>query len=200
MIRAVLLLVLALAASPVRAQDAYAEMLDYLTSARIEGHAFARAGGAIAVNQAAGDTNLQTNLRAIAVGERAQATVHVLQAQDDRHDRPTHAQAVIGGRAFEGAGGLVAINQASGSGNAETNAVAMTVAGPGTRDAQGDQTSGIASAGMPRVAAGARSTVVRRAAVTADAFRGFEGALQLNQIAGSGNATLNQLVLSVQGP
>lgn len=200
MIRACALLLLVLAASPAQAQDTYAEMLDYLTSARIEGHAFARAGGAIAVNQAAGDANLQSNLRAVAVGGRAQATVHALQAQDDRYDSPAQAQALIGGRAFAGAGGLVAINQASGSGNAETNAVAITLAGPGTRGAQGAHTSGIAPAGVPRAAAGARTAVVRRAAVTADAFRGFEGALQLNQIAGSGNTTLNQMALSVQGP
>jgi hypothetical protein len=35
-------------------------------------------------------------------------------------------------------------------------------------------------------------------AVEASALQGFDGVLQLNQIAGSGNATANQLSISVQ--
>ena len=183
----------------------YEAMLGYLAGNRIDGNAFAGASGAIAVNSAAGDLNRQANLRAFATGSRAQADIAVgghAQGDDDIHDTPVLALATIGGNAFAGAHGLVSINQASGSANVERNLVALTLADQGIREA-GDEA--LASDGA-LAWAGERGTGASRmpqsgmrgVAVEATALRGFEGVLQLNQVAGSGNATGNLLGVSVQ--
>lgn len=187
-----------------QARDDYAEMLGYLAQTRIDQNALAGSSGAIAVNQAAGDLNQQANLRAIAIGGHAIATVDARQHRDaDTYDTPAHASAVIGGSALAGASGIASINQASGSGNAETNAVSLALAQQGTRGEQDGpmSASAFASAERRRAPGPAGKTASRNVAVEATALRGFEGVLQLNQIAGSANATGNRLMLSIStGP
>lgn len=203
--RTYVLLAAALAATPTMAMaqsgDDYTQMLGYLADSRIDGRALSNASGAIAVNQAAGDLNLQANLRAMANGGRAQAQVQAIQIHaGDRYDTPLHASATLGGDALSGASGIASINQASGSGNTELNAVAATLADQGIRETNDDTLASFASAGGQGEAADGQPGGTRSVGVESTALRGFGGVLQLNQIAGSGNATGNQLSLSVQNP
>lgn len=199
---------LAVLAAPAHAQqapDEYEDMLGYLAQTRIDDHALAGASGAIAVNMAAGDLNQQANLRSIAVGGHAHATATALQrSQGDMGTVPDHAVAVISGNALQGAGGLASINQASGTGNAELNAVTVALAQRGIRETTDEMLAGVdfASAGQQHHrGSGAADAGTRDVAVDATALQGFEGVMQLNQIAGSGNATGNSLLMSVQtGP
>ncbi len=192
-------------AAPLLAQsraDAYAGMLSYLsTDAHIDGNALAGANGAITVNQAAGDLNLQANLHSFASGRNATASVSATQRHlSDVFDTPMQASARIAGNALAGASGIASINQASGSGNAELNSVTATLAAQGIREASDDamaSSSALASAGGQPAVNDPR--VTRRVGVEASALRGFDGVLQLNQIAGSGNATENRFSISVQG-
>lgn len=182
--------------------DGYAGMLAYLSSdSRIDGQALAGATGSIKLNQAAGDMNLQANLHSLASGERAIASVETSQRhRAETFDHPLRASAFIAGNALAGASGIASINQASGGGNSEVNAVTATLAAQGIREATDEAmaaSSAIASAGGQPVANDPRAS--RRVGVEASALRGFGGVLQLNQIAGSGNATENRLSLSVQG-
>ena len=184
----------------VRASDSYADMLGYLAQTRIDGQALSGSRGAIAVNMSAGDLNQQANLRAIAVGANAQAQVDLRQrSENDQYDAPVHASATIGGSALSGAGGIASINQASGSGNAEFNAVSLALAEQGIRETPDNllSTSASASAERQTVPGPAGRTASRNVAVEATALRGFEGVLQLNQIAGSANETGNVLTLSI---
>jgi hypothetical protein len=110
------------------------------------------------------------------------------------------ASAGIGGQALAGGSGLASINQASGSSNAQLNAVAAVLTAQGIREATDDalSTAVSASAGgqhpgnTPPSGGGTRSV-----GVESSAMRGYQGVMQLNQAAGSGNATGNQLLLSV---
>ena len=184
-----------------RASDeGYAEMLGYLAQTRIDGQALTGSRGAIAVNMSAGDLNQQANLRAIAVGANAQTQVDLRQhSNNDTYDLPLQASATIGGSALSGAGGIASINQASGSGNAEFNAVSLVLAEQGIREAPDQLLSSSVSASAERqtVPGPAGRTASRNVAVEATALRGFEGVLQLNQIAGSANEIGNVLTLSV---
>ena len=113
-----------------------------------------------------------------------------------------HASATIGGDALAGASGMASINQASGSGNAEMNVITATLAQQGIRETSEEalaSVGSIASAGGQGSVDAPGSPGTRRVGVEASALRGFDGVLQLNQIAGSGNATDNQLSISVQG-
>jgi len=184
------------------AGDSYAGMLSYLSAdSRIDGNALAAANGSIKVNQAAGELNLQANLHSMASGEQASAEVRASQRrQSNVFNTPMQASASIGGNALAGASGIASINQASGGGNAELNSVSATLAARGIREASDDamaSSSALASAGEQPVVNDPRTT--RRVGVEASALRGFDGVLQLNQIAGSGNATENRLSVSVQG-
>ncbi len=182
--------------------EGYERMLAYLSAnSRIEGNALAGATGAIAVNQASGDLNLQANLHSLANGGRAMANVSALQRrQSDTWNSPMQASASIAGNALAGASGIASINQASGGGNTELNAVTATLATQGIREASDEamaSSNAFASAGGQRAASDPRIT--RRVSVDASAMRGFDGVLQLNQIAGSANAAENRLSISVQG-
>lgn len=182
----------------------YEATLGWLADSRIDGQVFSSARGSIAVNQAAGDLNLQANLRSIAIGTHAQADVLAIQRQQgNRANTPTHATAVIGGHALQGASGIASINQASGSGNIELNTVSVALAQQGIREASDDflSVSGIASArGAYTVTEpGDRTTQTRKVGVEGTALQGFEGVLQLNQVAGMANATENRLQVTVGG-
>ena len=204
-ISAALLVVAVSVAADAHAQsgpDSYSGMLSYLsTDARIEGGALAGANGSIKINQAAGDLNLQANLHSMANGEQASASVRSLQQrQSNLYNSPMQATATIGGNALAGAGGIASINQASGGGNAELNSVTATLAAQGIREASDEAMASsevLASAGGQPIVTDPRAT--RRVGVEASALRGFDGVLQLNQIAGSGNATENRFSISVQG-
>lgn len=181
--------------------SSYATMLGYLDDSRINGHAFAGVNGATAVNLSAGDLNQQANLRAFAVGGHAQVTITSNQAhRDDHADAPLHASASIAGTAFARGRGIVSINQASGSGNTELNAVAATLAQQGIRETTDGSLSAAISAsarGQPSTRSHGPGNGTRSVAVEASAMKGFDGVLQLNQVAGSGNTTGNQLLLVV---
>lgn len=192
------------AAQPVQAQLDYAPALAYLASSRIDERSFAGAHGVIGINQAAGDDNLQANLRSIAIGELAIALAAGQQTHaNSQFDTPQSATASIGGNALAGASGLASINQASGSGNAELNLVAVTSASQGmdeTTDAQLSFVASIPAGGQAPLPTSVAGTGTRGVAVESTALQGFGGLLQLNQVAGSGNATNNQFGLSVQPP
>lgn len=196
-----LLLLLAAAPWTTRADD-YSGMLAYLDVARIDGHALAGASGAIAVNQAAGDLNLQANLRGIAHGGLADVSISAQQQQRGNRvlSAPMEASALIGGNALAGASGIASINQASGIANTTLNVVSATLARQGIRES--DDTAlaaeGSALAGGRDDAGRGVTTGTRSAGVASTALRGFDGVLQLNQIAGSGNETANVLGLVVQ--
>lgn len=190
-----------LVAGQARAADDYDQMLGYLAQTRIEDRALAGASGAIGVNMAAGDLNQQANLRGLAIGDGA-AMVQISASQtrsDDVYDVPLAASATIGGAALAGASGIASINQASGSGNAEQNAVALVLAQQGIRETPDSLlSSGVAASAERQIAFNpAGRTASRKVAVEATALRGFEGVFQLNQIAGSANETGNVLTLSL---
>ena len=183
-------------------EDGYDALLGYLATTDIADRALAGASGAIAVNQAAGDLNMQANVRALASGEHADASATARQLRsNDRFDTPRQASVGSRGQALSGTSGIVAINQASGSGNAEINLVTAVLAAQGIRETGDEGLSFVsASAGEQNSTdPGASANGARSVAVEATALQGFNGVLQLNQVAGSGNAASNQLALDFRG-
>lgn len=199
---AVALMLLASTLAHAGTDDSYAAMLGYLDNSNINGQAFQGANGVLATNMAAGDQNEQANMRAFSSGQFAQIAILAQQHHlDDSANAPFNASASIGGQAYANGTGIASINQASGNGNAELNAVGATLAQQGIRETTDAYLSAVSASaggqppGNPRTqttqAGGTRSV-----AVDASAMRGFQGVLQLNQIAGSGNAISNSLLLS----
>lgn len=197
-------LLLVLAAAPALAwADDYSGMLSYLDVTRIGDRALAGASGAIMVNQASGDLNIQANLQGMATGDQANVAIA---ARQQRHadvvlSGPLQASAHIEGQALEGASGIASINQTSGIANTTLNVVSATLARQGIRETDDAAlaASDIASTGGQGDTGDGVAAGIRSVGVSASALRGFDGVLQLNQIAGARNDTANVLGLVVQG-
>lgn len=103
---------------------------------RIDGNAFANASGLIAVNQASGSANRQANSAAIAMGIKGEVIADSVLAET----LPDAAGLVTVGKnqasvrsvsvsetAFQGAHGVVQLNQTAGSGNNSANNFALRI-------------------------------------------------------------------------
>lgn len=169
--------------------------------------------GRAAINQTAGVGNAQANLAAFAISPDglALASLHAGQRIAET-DIETDAARIASGRAASAridahaladSRGLLQLNQSAGTGNRQLNAFALS----NGRIATGVVVAGLDDAALASVASattddayGAHAAPSLREAVIADdAFRGGQGVLQLNQTAGTGNASVNAIVLQLPG-
>lgn len=169
--------------------------------------------GRAAINQTAGVGNAQANLAAFAISPDglALASLHAGQRIAET-DIETDAARIASGRAASAridahaladSRGLLQLNQSAGTGNRQLNAFALS----NGRIATGVVVAGLDDAALASVAGattddayGAHAAPSLREAVIADdAFRGGQGVLQLNQTAGTGNASVNAIVLQLPG-
>lgn len=157
----------------------------------------AGARGNMAINSSSGNGNAQNNAVAIAVGGHASADLRSRQQAAGNADAGDAYRAAIGERAFHGASGIVAVNQSSGNGNAQANLVAIAA---GRYAEVSIDHLGTVSATPPTAASAGEALErnrERRAMVADSAFSGATGVVQLNQLAGSGNNTVNAFAVSV---
>lgn len=181
--------------------DSYAAMLSYLDTNTISGQVAQGTQGISSVNTAAGDANQQANLHAFALGGH---TLALLQARQHTYsneaaDASLNASARIGGNAYDNGRGIASINQVSGNGNTQLNGVVARLANQGIREATDGTLSATVSAsagGQTSSNSHAQAGGTRNVAVDPSAMEGFNGVMQLNQVAGSGNASDNVLLLS----
>lgn len=153
--------------------------------------------GALMLNQAAGDSQQQTNARAIAIGDNASAATPVEQLIDQLPPSQAgiSASAAIGGGSFSQGNGVLGINQSAGIGNQQINALRMA-----SSLAQGLDDSALAQQSVvPSNPSGAvePQSGERLVAIDADAFGSSRGVVQLNQSAGVGNRSINSLGIRV---
>lgn len=153
--------------------------------------------GRIGVNMAAGDQNAQINAAALAVsyGQGAHATLDL-----EQNVRLTEAEwahdstSTITENAFSNVTGVISVNQVSGLGNAQVNAVAIGL---------GIEGEAITEIGLASATTGYNAELAptdtghREARIDDKAFDGSSGLIQVNQLAGSGNATANSFQLNI---
>lgn len=148
------------------------------------------------VNQAAGDQQQQTNVRAISIGTDAGATTRINQRITTPADPSINATSTIGGRAFSNGNGVLGVNQSAGANNQMANVVRIGIsAGPQSVDDSALSQQNVAF--LP--GSGATGTPIgSRQVVTSDqAFTGSRGVIQVNQSAGVGNRMANTLSIRV---
>lgn len=169
----------------------------FVNQSIIEGQALGNFSGLFALNMAAGDANQQANARAIAVnlqGGASSASVIILQSLQDFHGTaPSRAVTRIEGQAFNNASGAIAINQASGVANLQSNGLVIVLGIQG--EAIGDSLLAESRSSISGLVLTGKSSDVRVVSVDDTAFRGARGLVQLNQSAGSGNISANQFAL-----
>lgn len=163
-------------------------------TAAIGGNAFGAAQGNIQVNLAAGIGNAQANLTSVAMGGSARAGAAVKQAVGSVSAASGSYAATINGHAFNAASGLISINEASGAGNAQANSIAIAIAGLGGEAVTSTALSQV-SGQAPRPMSG--SATHNHVAISDDAFAHANGLIQINQAAGSSNASANHFALEL---
>jgi hypothetical protein len=154
--------------------------------------------GVLMFNQAAGDGQQQVNTRALAIGSgtnaQAAAANNVLQSNENVPFNPAgiDASASIGGSSFANSQGVVGVNQGAGSGNQQINAMRIAV----DSLPQGLNDSALAQQSVrPSTLSGATEPQSGARIVSLDdsAFSNSRGVVQLNQSAGVGNRSINNL-------
>jgi hypothetical protein len=167
--------------------------------------------GISAINISAGDSNLQQNSTAIAVSSNSSFSASTVKpSQINQFNSSVQNigsnQTLIGEilpGAFNDGVGIVMVNQSSGSGNSQLNGAAIAIGAPGSFAAieLGDlelasQVSAVDSlqSKLTDSPDGPEMTAV----LADDAFRNSQGIVQINQVVGNGNRTVNALSMSVQ--
>jgi len=148
------------------------------------------------VNQAAGDQQQQTNVRAIAIGTDGNATTSIKQKITTPASRSINATSTIGGNSFSNGNGVLGVNQSSGANNQMVNAMRIGVSAlPQSIDDSVLSQQNVAL--LPDSGATDASKGSRQVVTSDQAFTGSRGVIQVNQSAGVGNRMANTLSIRV---
>jgi hypothetical protein len=164
-----------------------------LEQSTITGNAFQGASGSIKVNETAGNGNAQANITVLSA---TPATVTLRQTVSTGISDTGNAN--ITGNAFAGTVGAIQLNQSAGSGNAQGNVIVVQLGG-GASQLSDDALSQSVASDPPHQG----NDPPGGDTVTASgcAFHGSSGVVQINQVAGSSNRTMNSFQLQLQtGP
>ena len=159
-----------------------------------------------------GDNNLQQNSAAIAVANNGGFSASIVSpsqqnhfnsaSQDTGHGQPLKGEILSG--AFAEGVGIVMVNQSSGSGNSQLNGASIAVGAPGSFAAVelGDMELASQISAMDidsqNQLGGGQEEGIMEAVLADDAFRNAQGIVQINQVVGNGNQTVNALSMSLQ--
>jgi hypothetical protein len=148
------------------------------------------------VNQAAGDQQQQSNVRAIAIGTEAGATTIVNQRLNTPANPSMNATATIGGTSFSNGNGVLGVNQSAGANNQMANVMRISIsAAPQAIDDSVLSQQNVAL--LPSSGATGTPTGSRQVVTSDQAFTGSRGVIQVNQSAGVGNRMANTLSIRV---
>lgn len=166
-------------------------------SAVIDGDAAVNTAGRVAINQVSGGGNAQANLAALSTDAAGVVSSQVV----GRAAPGLSASSRLAGASFNGAAGLVSINQASGAGNAQVN-VAVIAPTASVMQQQSHHIEPLADSALSGVAVQSRRQDAAPAAegrqdasIASTALRNTSGVVQVNQAAGTGNVVSNVFVL-----
>jgi len=164
--------------------------------------ALERSTGITEINIASGNSSAQSNGVAIAVSRGGPAIAHVASEQiieeESGDDSENHALSLIESGAISNSTGIVMLNQSSGEGNAQINgiAIALGIEGDAIADNELDQ-----SVSNPELSSGGLDApdATHSLSMEAGAIQNGQGVIQVNQAAGSWNATANSFALRISG-
>lgn len=174
----------------------------YITESLIDGNAASGIQGATGINLVAGDANQQANAAAIAISPNGTAITSTRVHQSTalgQGNAPDISIASIRDKAFMNSTGVLSINQISGVSNAQVNGLSLSLGIDGTAITDVELSQSITGQAPDLVSNGLVSPGVRIADIEATTFENSRGIVQINQTAGSGNATRNNFALRSSG-
>lgn len=151
--------------------------------------------GNLMINQSAGDQQQQANARAISMGDHASTRIAVRQTNDRSAPGSIDAHARISGAAFSQGNGVLGVNQSAGITNQQINAFRLEL----NALPESLEDSALAQSAAPATNSGVGVPQGGERVVEMDdqAFAGSRGVVQLNQSAGVGNRSANNLSIRV---
>lgn len=165
----------------------------------LDSSALSRVTGISTTNMAAGEGNLQSNSGAISIGDVA-TTANALQQRSRIDDSLVDRQdsVSIEDRAYRHSEGWMSINQAAGLGNVQSNAfeVALGISASNLSDSSLQQVMADQQ-GLNGTEGDDSGKASRRIEVDETTFEGTRGVIQVNQSAGTGNATRNSFRMNM---
>ncbi|MBO1519222.1 hypothetical protein [Oceanisphaera pacifica] len=168
----------------------------YPNISHVEPNTLNNVTGIVGVNMAAGDSNIQSNTRSIAIGKGAQAiSKSTLSTQQLNNN--SNASVSLGKNTLHNAHGIIAINQASGSGNTQLNDITIAFGD----NAQAISDISLSANSIPnssQVNQKNNSNGIKKVELDKNSLNGATGAIQVNQIAGSGNIAVNRVSMPIQ--
>ena len=190
--------------------------LETVSQSTIAASALSGLSGVSTINVSAGDGNIQQNSAAIAVAENgglSAATINPSQNNQLNNAYQSHAQefvtshdltAEILSDAFAAGLGMMMVNQSSGSGNSQLNGVAIAIGAPGSvaavelDDRQLAAQASMAGNNLAERLEGSGESLSMEAYLAEDSFHDARGIVQINQVVGNGNRTINALSMTLQ--
>ncbi|MFT5879737.1 MAG: hypothetical protein ACI86X_000857 [Moritella sp.] len=153
--------------------------------------------GRIAINQASGDQNLQSNIHVIGPQISLEHKQEIISEKKYKRDDRSMASSVIENKAFAEAQGIISVNQVAGADNMQANlgAIAFTT---GVSMTLTDDALGLVSGSDPAVLPTDQSGN-NQAEISRGNFVNSRGVVQINQISGDSNVTTNQFSLQFPG-
>ena len=165
----------------------------------MQGDTLMNVSGAVGVNMASGDSNQQSNSGAIALGSSNAHAQNLIMQKSSIADgfTPDKASTTIQGQAFSNATGWMAVNQAAGRGNAQINGMAIAVGAAGRTLTDNNLSQILSGQQVLTVDQADTGDSQRLVEIDSTAFSGARGIMQVNQSAGTGNATSNSFELRI---
>ena len=186
--------------------------LDSISQSTIAEDALSSLSGISAINISAGENNIQQNSAAISIATNNGFSASTVSPRQENQlasatQNVNSNQALKGeirSGAFSEGLGIVMVNQSGGSGNSQVNGVAIALGAPGSFAAVelGDlelasQVSAVDKQ-LQKVLGGTAKEPSMEAMIADDSFSNAQGIVQINQVVGNGNRTVNALSVSLQ--
>ncbi len=183
--------------------------LPSISESVIEQGALDGLSGITSINITSGDGNIQQNSAAIAVSQDngySYATVDPNQDTDNSllPDHTQNLSAHILSGAFADGLGVMMVNQSSGTGNVQLNGTAIAIGGPGSEaavelsDMELAAEASATGVDVQQKTVDDKNSIVGEISLAADAFSRAQGIVQLNQVVGNGNRTVNALSMTIK--
>ena len=150
--------------------------------------------GIIGVNTAAGDNNIQTNNKSIAIGRNPQA-ISKSQLSTQALNNNGIASVRIEANTLQNAQGLIGINQVAGSSNVQLND--LTIALGENSQIISDVSLSVRPATEAN-SVGGENNNNKSFYLDKNSLKGATGTIQINQIAGNGNIAVNRVSMPIQ--
>ncbi len=161
-------------------------------SSKITPQSFSNASGRIAINQAAGSDNLQTNshgIGGVVIITSQQTNPYLALSTSPSEQNLTEIESL----AFENAQGLISTNQVSGQGNIQANLGAIALQSIVASGLDDSALGHVAGSPNPPQSSQNSDTVF----MAVDSFKNAQGIVQVNQVSGDGNSAINQFSLQL---